>query len=1433
MDTGNGKKTIYTDAIGKPQSKPSNPSDLGSPIELLHPDRYEFYTFDDNGDSDAFDLDAFSPQGFVAEKKVTDVVNNVQNVLKEEMEMLKDPISKPIFDTPDVSDSWSMILPAIFGNSGEDIKPDKPLSQVTPDTIMIEPNGNIQSSTISHTTLSQATTSKPVYYSSQMLTQKLPTSTESMMKVEIFSNSQQSNENTSSHPILMTTEHEIPTRESVEMIYSKPPLIRTTTTVVSNSPEAVTIGVNNNTSDSTISSIQSTTQMITDSTPSDILNKEAVDTDTSLTTTGSSSQSSFPTTMESTPESKATTVQPSVTVNNRSNITLEYIADKILSSSTTTISATTESVTTVSTQNSFSTSLQKNSELSSTPILDISSNETTTETYNVITSTGTILSKPIMTPSTTNIPSLLQSLSNDQKLSASELLDQLLLTTNIYEINTELTSTKDVNSDKYLEIGISDSNVPSKVNIDDIPIATTDRDSSAHFPTTDPIIQSIEELLSQTVNTFSEPNVQNFNAEKVQQIIENSSQKTMEEVIKSAATVGSQLIGQTVMDITTEPELIMTTIEENTSNANSIFTTVPTSDLSLNISTIIAENNSIETTTFTMDNSFNETALMSESSTENKQSLYENIYTERTTSESSEESTIYYIKSKVPNTTTTTTTTESEPHLINITIISYDPSRNVSKPAKSDLSLEQKVIAEEMKNMSMVRNNTSITGNLSETKNVSTNTSSSALINPKIQTSSSVMTAIPSTTTVTPSTTRATPSTIRTTLSTTRGIPSTTRTTPSTTRATTLTTKDILLTTKATPSTTKTTPSTISIPPSTTSATSPTIKEAPSNKPKTTTSKSTSILSTITATPLKTISPSTTITPSIITTTKRIEINKKPIQPSIVITISENNTFVTENGKLMANKTILSSESYDIKSTSTSPSKLASENHTWTLVSTVKPHQDSIKQTIQTSTMSYANAVDPPTPVDLVPKPMQGFGLEESTNNLDNDVYQFIQLCNELAFGFWKTVTAKLSSARSVFVSPFAATSMLAMVFLGAKGATSEEMNEILQLDNMVTFNPHLTFKNVSESIETGLRTGVATSTIIRELFSDRSKGKLLDFYKNRVKAFYDGYVEEVGYKEIGDVIRRRTNLLVKKYTDGKYVEYLKDSSIVVRAPLSGVGVNIFETDCSQSSYDGRDGELHFVVLPSIRQRRLIPIPAVVYRTGFLAGYEPSLDATAVSLGNKDQTVSTILVIPGQQGISAPGDGLARLEKRLVESSFKKGAWSRLLRSLIPRPGLEIQIPRFSHKSVINATSTLKQMGLRELFNPDQADLRGLNGVSNELHLSDVLQINSFATCGERKIGESHHSEIYPAAAHKSRESKYLQHVPMDIEEEPRDYQRAFHDPLHDPSLFALPLSQRPRQARIPEVPRLRFDRPFLYFIRHNPTGLILHMGRFNPRLLP
>ncbi|XP_076166535.1 uncharacterized protein LOC143146283 isoform X2 [Ptiloglossa arizonensis] len=460
-------------------------------------------------------------------------------------------------------------------------------------------------------------------------------------------------------------------------------------------------------------------------------------------------------------------------------------------------------------------------------------------------------------------------------------------------------------------------------------------------------------------------------------------------------------------------------------------------------------------------------------------------------------------------------------------------------------------------------------------------------------------------------------------------------------------------------------------------------------------------------------------------------------------------------------------------------------------------------------------------------------GLDTSTRNASVDIVNFSRLCNELAFKFWIAANKGLSTGRSLALSPFGMISLLAMVFLGARGSTSDQMNEILGLDNVATFNPHLIFQNVTDAVSLARHQGIVNAAFVRELFADKVKvRKLLPFYKEQAQQFYEGLVAEVNFATISDLARRRTNLLIRKQTGGRIKDFVKSNAVPLRSPLAAISANVFQTDCniSSASTTGRDGELYFAVSSAHRLRKLIPVPATVWRSNVLAGYEPSLDATAVALGGINKLVSTIFLLPGQQGHAAPGDTLDRLEQRLVKGAFRDGSWNKLLKVLIPRPGLELQIPKFSHRSVVNATAALKRMGLDRLFTND-ADFKGINGgIGNRLFLSDVLQMNLFSTCGDENVGNGrHHVEIYPTSP-SLRNSRYEEHHLSGVEKK-LDIDSSTNILSKNYRVVSIRDMIRGTE-RSEDKPRLKLDQPFLYFVRHNPTGLILHTGRFNPRLL-
>src|SRR5262245_48176460 len=168
-------------------------------------------------------------------------------------------------------------------------------------------------------------------------------------------------------------------------------------------------------------------------------------------------------------------------------------------------------------------------------------------------------------------------------------------------------------------------------------------------------------------------------------------------------------------------------------------------------------------------------------------------------------------------------------------------------------------------------------------------------------------------------------------------------------------------------------------------------------------------------------------------------------------------------------------------------------------------------------------------------------------------------------------------------------------------------------------------------------------------------------------------------------------------------------------------------------------------------------------RVGFAAHADDGLKVA--ELPYKGDDVSMVVLLPDAV------DGLPKLESKLTLDNVTR--WTSGLR----RQDVLVYLPRFSVESSFGLAPTLSSMGMTLPFS-DRADFSGMNG-KRDLSISAVV--------------------------HKAR---------VDVDEQGTEAAAAT-------GVVVGVTAARPQQP-----PTFRADHPFLFLIRHNPTGTILFMGR-------
>uniref|UniRef100_A0A182WMA7 Serpin domain-containing protein n=1 Tax=Anopheles minimus TaxID=112268 RepID=A0A182WMA7_9DIPT len=442
-----------------------------------------------------------------------------------------------------------------------------------------------------------------------------------------------------------------------------------------------------------------------------------------------------------------------------------------------------------------------------------------------------------------------------------------------------------------------------------------------------------------------------------------------------------------------------------------------------------------------------------------------------------------------------------------------------------------------------------------------------------------------------------------------------------------------------------------------------------------------------------------------------------------------------------------------------------------------------------------------------IPIPVQ-LEVKTAVDEEETELLRFLSICSNLGTNVYDYLTntsnARSMSDRSLVYSPFATITTLSMLFLGTRGATAESINGVIGLDEMTSFNPHLFFKSIAEDLTPKNRRAVNVresngihpdSTFLRTLLSDESRGGLQRFFKARIQEIYSTVAETVDFRQKDMLLRHMSGDFPREYVDT-----LKQ----LRSPLVSISRNRYRHECN-----GAGTSFGTMPFKQYADRSPSIVPSVTFRSGFSTGYSKVLDATILALPGSTSNVSVYFLKP-----SSSSTGVADLETHIRNQSI-----SNVLK-LFPDETVrtayaEVQLPHFTQTTIFNMTESIRQLGLQNLFEPNVANFNGLQDSStSNLYLSEIIQTDSFAMCGGSDIA----TRTTPL---RSFSTNLIKHNGQTVG-----------DRTSDPTSDRLMRRNRRKLASrnrstLEGSNTLVFDGPFLYLVRHNPTGMVLYMGRF------
>ena len=385
----------------------------------------------------------------------------------------------------------------------------------------------------------------------------------------------------------------------------------------------------------------------------------------------------------------------------------------------------------------------------------------------------------------------------------------------------------------------------------------------------------------------------------------------------------------------------------------------------------------------------------------------------------------------------------------------------------------------------------------------------------------------------------------------------------------------------------------------------------------------------------------------------------------------------------------------------------------------------------------------------------------------------------DFAFDLHRQLTTK---GGNVFASPFSISTALAMTTAGARGATSAELVKALHLPD--GFGPK--FRALAKSVasipmipeyDPETRRNVPRLpyrlSIANSIYSQRG-WKFLDAFRRSVA---EDYFAEFGELDFGksEAARQTINEWVAKKTNDKIKDIVPPGLLTADTRMVLANAIWFRGTWDEEFKEHKTADGPFTT--GLGKDIVVK---TMHRVDTLS-YTETPDAQILELPYKSREMSMVVILPKAK------DGLVAVEKAVTGASF--AAWMSGLQSKL----VDVAMPKFELTSTLDLVSALKALGVQLAFSETASDFSGIVAPSPSvpsLFIGAILH-KAFVAVDE------HGTEAAAATV-----------------------------------VGMFPTSAMPG-GREPDPIPFHVDHPFLFAIRHIPSGAILFLGRVTDPTVP